>query len=176
MNNADLHYAVEQIKGFFKGKVDRSELGDAASKAVANNTTTTADGSVLDARQGKVLDDKFNSLNDSLKSVTNKLSWTGTTPTSDNANVTISNTLRVFTNGFMRIVYGRFVLAAGSYAANDILFNIGAGLWTGRIVCQTSTGVNIILAYDHSTGDIFVVSAITLSASTNVMIDMAMPV
>lgn len=34
--------------------------GAAASQAVANNCTTTAAGSVLDARQGKVLMDKAN--------------------------------------------------------------------------------------------------------------------
>ena len=37
--------------------------GAAASQAVANNCTTTAAGSVLDARQGKVLMDKANQLN-----------------------------------------------------------------------------------------------------------------
>ena len=37
--------------------------GAAASQAVANNCTTTAAGSVLDARQGKILNDKYNQLN-----------------------------------------------------------------------------------------------------------------
>ena len=40
--------------------------GAAASQAVANNCTTTAAGSVLDARQGKVLMDKANQLNSEL--------------------------------------------------------------------------------------------------------------
>ena len=40
--------------------------GAAASQAVANNCTTTAAGSVLDARQGKVLMDKANQLNSDL--------------------------------------------------------------------------------------------------------------
>lgn len=34
-------------------------LGGAATNAIANNLTTTASGSVLDARQGKVLNDKI---------------------------------------------------------------------------------------------------------------------
>lgn len=34
-------------------------LGAAANKDVANNLTTTQEGAVLDARQGKILDDKF---------------------------------------------------------------------------------------------------------------------
>lgn len=41
--------------------------GAAASQAVANNCTTTAAGSVLDARQGKVLMDKANQLNSDLE-------------------------------------------------------------------------------------------------------------
>ncbi|WP_320920770.1 hypothetical protein [Eisenbergiella porci] len=40
--------------------------GAAASQAVANNCTTTAAGSVLDARQGKVLMDKTNQLSSDL--------------------------------------------------------------------------------------------------------------
>lgn len=40
--------------------------GAAANQAVANNCTTTAAGSVLDARQGKVLMDKANQINSDL--------------------------------------------------------------------------------------------------------------
>ena len=43
--------------------------GAAASQAVANNCTTTAAGSVLDARQGKVLMDKANQLNSEIAKV-----------------------------------------------------------------------------------------------------------
>ena len=43
--------------------------GAAASQAVANNCTTTAAGSVLDARQGKVLMDKANQINSDLAKV-----------------------------------------------------------------------------------------------------------
>ena len=41
--------------------------GAAASQAVANNCTTTAAGSVLDARQGKVLMDKANQLSSDME-------------------------------------------------------------------------------------------------------------
>lgn len=44
--------------------------GAAASQAVANNCTTTAAGSVLDARQGKVLMDKANQLSSEFKAHT----------------------------------------------------------------------------------------------------------
>ena len=53
--------------------------GAAASQAVANNCTTTAAGSVLDARQGKVLMDKANQINSDLGSSLNgcKLTYEG---------------------------------------------------------------------------------------------------
>ena len=41
-------------------------LGDASKQDVANDLVTTAAGLVLDARQGKALDDKITSLNSSL--------------------------------------------------------------------------------------------------------------
>lgn len=44
-------------------------LGNAASKAVANNVTTTGEGSVLDARQGKILEDEINKLNSDIHSI-----------------------------------------------------------------------------------------------------------
>lgn len=47
------------------GKIKKwfSDLGAAAFHAVANNLSTNAEGSVLDARQGKVLGDAINQLN-----------------------------------------------------------------------------------------------------------------
>ena len=47
------------------GKIKKwfSDLGAAAFHAVANNLTTNTEGSVLDARQGKVLGDAINRLN-----------------------------------------------------------------------------------------------------------------
>lgn len=40
-----------------------ADLGTAAFQSVANNLTTTVAGSLLDARQGKILNDKYNQLN-----------------------------------------------------------------------------------------------------------------
>lgn len=53
------------------GKIKKwfSDLGAAAFMAVANNCTTTAAGSALDARQGKVLMDKANQLSSEIKTV-----------------------------------------------------------------------------------------------------------
>jgi len=42
-------------------------LGTASTRAVANNLTTTASGSVLDARQGKALKDSIDSVSDELR-------------------------------------------------------------------------------------------------------------
>lgn len=44
-------------------------LGDASKQDVANNLVTTAAGLVLDARQGKALDDKITTLNSSISNV-----------------------------------------------------------------------------------------------------------
>ena len=52
--------------------------GAAASQAVANNCTTTAAGSVLDARQGKVLMDKANQINSDLDDIAGVLDAIGT--------------------------------------------------------------------------------------------------
>lgn len=43
-----------------------ADLGTAAFQSVANNLTTTVAGSLLDARQGKILNDKYNQLNSEL--------------------------------------------------------------------------------------------------------------
>ena len=70
--------------------------GAAASQAVANNCTTTAAGSVLDARQGKVLMDKANQLSSELNAtkqsfqggvdtLRNKCVSCGVTPSSSNS-------------------------------------------------------------------------------------------
>lgn len=52
-------------------------LGSAAKQTVANNLTTTAAGSVLDARQGKTLSDKIasktNTLNSEIKTINTSL-------------------------------------------------------------------------------------------------------
>ena len=53
--------------------VTSKTIGTAASQAVANNLTTTAAGSVLDARQGKILDDKIPTGAAASKAVANNL-------------------------------------------------------------------------------------------------------
>lgn len=83
--------------------------GAAASQAVANNCTTTAAGSVLDARQGKVLMDKANQLNSEMASVkqsfqdgcntlVNKCQSIGITPAS-NSPTDIANAIQQIRDG-----------------------------------------------------------------------------
>lgn len=50
----------------YNNLANKPTLGGAASQAVANNLTTNAAGSVLDARQGKALNDKIAQLNSAL--------------------------------------------------------------------------------------------------------------
>ena len=52
--------------GSYSDLSNKPTLGGAASQAVANNLTTNAAGSVLDARQGKALNDKITQLNSAL--------------------------------------------------------------------------------------------------------------
>ena len=83
--------------------------GAAASQAVANNCTTTAAGSVLDARQGKVLMDKANQLRSEMASVkqsfqdgcntlVNKCQSIGITPAS-NSPTDIANAIQQIRDG-----------------------------------------------------------------------------
>ena len=57
------------FSGKYPDLTERPTLGGASSLAVANNCTTTAAGSVLDARQGKTLMDKYNQLNRDLSAL-----------------------------------------------------------------------------------------------------------
>lgn len=58
--------------------IAQAGLGAAAGKAVANNLTTDTDGYVLDARQGKALQDELDSLGDAADaSVANNLTTAG---------------------------------------------------------------------------------------------------
>lgn len=62
---------------------NKPTLGNAASKNVANNVTTNVEGSVLDARQGKVLDGKITQLDSKLEIYSEMV---GITFTPDGAN------------------------------------------------------------------------------------------
>nr|DAD91415.1 MAG TPA: nucleoid-associated protein [Siphoviridae sp. ctS3r5] len=53
--------------GSYSDLSNKPTLGDAASQDVANNLTTNTAGSVLDARQGKALNDKIAQLNSALE-------------------------------------------------------------------------------------------------------------
>lgn len=72
------------------GKIKKwfSDLGAAAFMAVANNCTTTAAGSALDARQGKVLMDKANQLSSEMASLTDSGAITGMDAREDGVYIT----------------------------------------------------------------------------------------
>lgn len=65
-----------------------TDLGAAAYLAVANNCTTTQAGSLLDARQGKVLMDKANQLNSEMASLTDSGAITGMDAREDGVYIT----------------------------------------------------------------------------------------
>ena len=62
---------TDEEKQTWNDKADLEDIpsGSAASHAVANNCTTTQAGSVLDARQGKVLMDKANQLSSDITEI-----------------------------------------------------------------------------------------------------------
>lgn len=66
--DSEHRFVTEAEKQTWNTKADPEDIpsGSAASQAVANNCTTTEAGSVLDARQGKVLMDKANQLSSEL--------------------------------------------------------------------------------------------------------------
>lgn len=59
------------------GKIRKwfSSLKDFVFNDLVNNLTTTTTGSALDASQGKILNDKYDELNQSLGSLSNKQNW-----------------------------------------------------------------------------------------------------
>ena len=57
----------------YNNLTNRPTLSTAASKAVANNLTTNAAGSVLDARQGKALNDKITSVQSGLSALNGRI-------------------------------------------------------------------------------------------------------
>ena len=97
---------TDEEKQTWNDKADLEDIpsGSAASHAVANNCTTTAAGSVLDARQGKVLMDKANQLSselaatkqsfqDGVNALRNKCISCGVTP-SENTPTGIANAIQ----------------------------------------------------------------------------------
>nr|DAF78806.1 MAG TPA: L SHAPED TAIL FIBER PROTEIN [Caudoviricetes sp.] len=61
--------------GFGKIKKWFADLKSFVFKDLVNNLTTTTTGSALDASQGKILNDKYDELNQSLGSLSNKQNW-----------------------------------------------------------------------------------------------------
>lgn len=74
-NNLSNKPALKAVatSGSYNDLTNKPSLGAAASQAVANNLTTNAAGSVLDARQGKALNDKITSLNSALNGLNGRI-------------------------------------------------------------------------------------------------------
>lgn len=117
--------------------------GAAASQAVANNCTTTAAGSVLDARQGKVLMDKANQLNSDLTAAKqsfqagvdtlyDKCVDCGATPASSTPTAISTAIQSVYTN---RYNAGVNATKKGNAVAGNVL--------SGKTFTSSSAGVNV---------------------------------
>lgn len=117
------------------GKIKKwfSDLKDAAFASIANNLTTTSAGSVLDARQGKVLSDQLTELNGNLPRITSS------------------------TDTILNICKGQSVGSIGYYTYNGSLIpsdypsrllDAGAHYQPIMIVYKTATSISTILIYD----------------------------
>ena len=77
--------------GFGKIKKWFADLKSFAFKNLVNNLTTSTTGSALDASQGKILNDKYDELNQSLGNLLNKQDWKGIGTFGDTNEHVISN-------------------------------------------------------------------------------------
>lgn len=83
------------------GKIKKwlADLGAAAFQAVANNCTTNVEGSVLDARQGKKLQDQINQLNTNISSLQNSTDKMGVYDAWTNGQTTFNVVFKIPQNG-----------------------------------------------------------------------------
>lgn len=112
-----------------------TDLGAAAYLAVANNCTTTQAGSLLDARQGKVLMDKANQLSSELnnKVLLNMETWNGSNYADDfrGYNVAIHvNASGAFTHGFPTDIEGIFISCYSSSVTQQTYYAVNGNLYT----------------------------------------------
>ena len=152
------------------GKIKKwfSDLGAAAFMAVANNCTTTAAGSALDARQGKVLMDKANQLSSELKviGIVND-AITGTASIGSNELTNICNTWLekgiYYINTHIRATltnecnFDQYILVDDHQDARGSNSNVfGAGFNDnniGFILEISATSSNVVLQVRHYSGE-----------------------
>lgn len=134
------------------GKIAKylSSIGGAAYVALANNCTTTAAGFALDARQGKVLMDKFNQLNRELQSfqtgvdaLYNKCVSLGVTPTGKTLNAITAALEAVYNKGKKDAEYKVIIKVYGVGGSAD---SVGSGQYT--VTATSGTG-----SYRQGDGD-----------------------
>ena len=108
------------------------DLGDAALKTVANNLTTTSEGSVLDARQGKALGDRTTANESAVSAIRNSI-----------AIVASGNTHGAITAGQYVYVHSHSSLSEGLYIAST---NISANgtLSTSNLTAVSGGGLNAL--------------------------------
>lgn len=106
------------------------DLGDAALQTVANNLTTSSAGSVLDARQGKVLNDKATANGNAIAGIRSGL-----------AIVSSGNTHGAITAGQYVYVHSHSSLSEGLYTANSNI-SANATLSTSNLTAVSSGALN----------------------------------
>ena len=121
--DATHRFVSDTEKQTWNGKANPEDIpsGSAASQAVANNCTTTEAGSVLDARQGKVLMDKANQLSSEIADAKQELGsveyGTVTVTSSENASIDLKGVYKINKMAHL-LIHGKAIssLPAGSTA------------------------------------------------------------
>lgn len=138
------------FSGNYNDLSNKPTLGNSASKAVANNVTTTGEGSVLDARQGKVLKDEINQLNSNLPYVQTYTYPIGTRDLNitarDGSGISKTWIAENMPNGMIKIE----ALTIGTSSSNYTCGVMTSGYF--QEVCSLGTGSNRTIAYMDAYG------------------------
>ena len=122
---------------------------------IKNNLTTTTSGSILDAYQGKVLNDKITSTNSTVSSNTTKINTANSNISSANTKI---NSLQSTVNGMLKIGTKTVNCVAGVSTFKETLSKLGL---TGKTIlscqcCNSTASVCKIIGFSVSGGYLYI--------------------
>ena len=150
------------------GAINELNSGKVNKTSIVNNLTTTIDGTILDGKQGKILDDKITAMNKAFGRLgftggTLAPSITGTvglTESTHNANVTVANnTVTINKTGFYSFsAYIPISVGASGQSVEFVLINNSNSFIYGVSKLQTSNNDYLTLNFNYigmlSAGDV----------------------
>ena len=122
---------------------------------IKNNLTTTTSGSILDAYQGKLLNDKITSTNSTVSSNTTKINTANSNISSANTKI---NSLQSTVNGMLKIGTKTVNCVAGVNTFKETLSSLGL---TGKTIlscqcCNSTASVCKIIGFSVSGGYLYI--------------------